>query len=133
MAKQIKIKNAILCEYVARGAGNKHTLVNVFSGDLVVPEFPAHLNLGLYIELAAEGLDAHDLTVELHLASEPYVEVGVRLNKTPQTGGVAVIAVESLRAKIDRDLLLEGFILADGYRKTKFLSKKIYKAPALTG
>ncbi|MBN9308226.1 hypothetical protein, partial [Devosia sp.] len=53
MAKKLKFLNAILCEHVVAGANKKHTLINVFGGNIIVEQLPATLTFGLYVEMAA--------------------------------------------------------------------------------
>jgi hypothetical protein len=46
----ISFTTAILCEDVRPEAANKWTLLGVFPGGLMVPNLPANLRIGMYIE-----------------------------------------------------------------------------------
>jgi hypothetical protein len=46
----LAIKNAPLCEEIRQEKNNKFILLGVFSGDILVEKFPAHLGLSFYIE-----------------------------------------------------------------------------------
>lgn len=65
----LKVITAVACEHVAQGHNNKHVLVNVLSGSVLVPEFPATFPFALY------------LVVEPTVDSDTPVRVDVQLNK----------------------------------------------------
>ena len=61
----LKIRNAILCDDVRQEQGNnKHILIGVYSGDIVLSDIPAQIQLAFYIEIAApEG--HYDMQIRL--------------------------------------------------------------------
>ena len=46
----LRIRNALLCDDIRSEINNKHTLVGVYEGDIVVPAFPCSIPAALYIE-----------------------------------------------------------------------------------
>lgn len=128
MPEQVKVTNKLLCELVSPSNNNKHTLVNVYSGDIVVSELPAHLQFGLYIEAAIEPGYRGVLQLEIRWLKKAIIkgetEVGGKSNER-----TAVIVLPSFPLRIDRDGVLDVFLSGDDIRRQKLLSKKIYKGP----
>jgi hypothetical protein len=84
-------RNVNLCEDVRNETGNKKSLMGVFSGDILVAEFPAQLRVAFYAEYVPQaGTTEHKLSLILSLGKEP-VTIEVVLN-TPN-GQVAIIVV----------------------------------------
>lgn len=50
MTTPFKLGNVVVCEYIVEGANNKHTLINTYTGDILVKEFPASIAVAFYIE-----------------------------------------------------------------------------------
>jgi hypothetical protein len=60
-------RNAILCDDIRNERGNKHSLMGVFSGDLVVAKLPAQVYLALYFEHVSEKAGELDVALKLWL------------------------------------------------------------------
>lgn len=78
----LKIGNALLCEDVRKEDNGKQILIGVFPGDLLIPDFPAQVQLAFYIEL---------------IAPAGVTELEIRMSG-PQKGRAI------LRAKIDHEM-----------------------------
>ncbi|MES0069483.1 hypothetical protein NKJ73_27330 [Mesorhizobium sp. M0074] len=125
MAKKIQFGNAVLCEYVAQGANNKHVLVNVFSGDVVVSKFPADLQFGVYIELHnAKNSLSNEGSVEIRVGGNTVVKGQITLAAVNTSAGV--IAIPSIVVHLESDTTIEVILLATGYGRAVALSKKVY-------
>jgi hypothetical protein len=48
--KNISIVSKILCEDIRQEKSNKHILIGVYGGNIVVPKTPANISLAVYIE-----------------------------------------------------------------------------------
>lgn len=126
MAKALKFGNAILCEYVAKGFGNKHTLVNVFSGDVVVQEMPAKLQFGLYFEYFPDDEIPHEISIIFRIHNSLLFQAQITFPDLKR-GSPAAVAIQSFDIQFDRDVTFSIEAQRHGYRKTKVLSKKIFK------
>jgi len=69
----VQITAAILCEEVRSELNGKSTLLGVYSGDLLVPELPANLRLGVYAEATASLAYKGPLHVRFLLNGEQIV------------------------------------------------------------
>ncbi|MER8486264.1 hypothetical protein [Mesorhizobium sp. M1322] len=126
MKKTIKFSNASLCEYVAKGAGNKHTLVNVFGGDVIVSEMPAQMMFGIYIELMPEPILTPVVTVEIILDKSVIATLPVDVSGAVE-GRPLNVVIQSLTFQIENDITLEVVASAPGRGRTTMLSKRLYK------
>lgn len=127
MAKRLKILNAILCEHVVAGAGGKFTLVNVFSGDIVLATMPATLTFGLYVELAKETTPP-SLKVEFLYDGDVVVALQAQFPAPDPNAPVTVLAVPVMHTGVDKDLSFEVVASAEGYARTLIMKKRIFKA-----
>ena len=59
----LRVGNALVCEDVRPELGGKHSLLGVYSGDILVPEFKNFLRATIYIELFALKLGTIRLEV----------------------------------------------------------------------
>jgi hypothetical protein len=77
--KTIHIGNAVVCEYVAAGENGKTSLINVYSGDIIVSALPSSLHLGIYIELIPETDGDIDIQMEIMLGEKMLAEAHVKI------------------------------------------------------
>jgi len=125
MPKKLKIGNAILCEYATLGANNKHVLVNVFSGDIIVQNLPADIPLCVYIEVFRRDITATDtFKMEVRLDNKPLIMGEIVMPGGSQT---AVILLPQFPLHIDAAATIEVVITSIGYAKTVALSKRVYQ------
>jgi hypothetical protein len=118
--KPIKVTSAILCEYVAQGSFNKHTLVNVFSGDVVAREFPVEIPFGIFLIL--DDVDIKLLKMELLVNGES-VFIG---EADGPFRGSGPLAIASFKVKVkEPDAIMELVLSSDDHKKTVAISKKI--------
>jgi hypothetical protein len=123
--KKIKFFNAILCEHVVAGANNKQTLVNVYSGDVIVRELPAHLTFGVYLELASDTPERFQL--EIRLDQNPIMKIDAEFNKTSTMNYPKNLSVPLITVAVNHDLMFSVIGMADEYANTSFIKKRIYK------
>ena len=124
MAKKLKFHNAILCEHVVLGANKKHTLINVYSGDIIMGEMPAMLTLGLYVEMAAGAPAMMD--IELQFDHVAFAKIKARFPAGNEEKPSNLV-VPLIQASIEKNLTFSAVATADGYVKTTILEKRISK------
>ncbi|MGU3668201.1 hypothetical protein ACLBX9_28785 [Methylobacterium sp. A49B] len=121
--KSVRLGNVLLCDYVARGENNKFVLVNAYSGDIVVQQFPASLPFGLYCEHLPDNVGHFELTLDIKISGQLLFSANVALRifeLAPQ-----VIAIPNFLANIDSPSTIEVVITAEGYKDTVALLKSI--------
>lgn len=127
MAGRLKFGNVLLCEHVVEGSRNKHTLVNVYSGDVIVSSMPAAMLFGIYMEYSAHKSGNIEISMDLRVGSKKLVTLKVGANDV-QKGGSITFALPVFQVLVEEDTVLELIASTEGYQKTKVLSKKITKA-----
>jgi len=119
-----RFANTLLCEHVVPGNGGRHTLVNVFAGDIFLADFPATLFFGFYTEFFADstiGLITLQFTLDgsvfANLTAAPAGEI---IEGRP---GVLVFPIFSVNIVKDADLRVDAII--SGHRNQTVLTKRI--------
>lgn len=122
---QLKFLNTILCDFASVSAGNKHTLVNIYSGnELILAEAPVNIALASYLELVApkDG----DLTVKLSFRLNDQIIASVEIQAAGLIkGSVGVIMLPPFPFSIAAGGELRLIAEASGYAKTTLIRKKI--------
>lgn len=128
MARKLRLGNVVLCEHAVQGAGNKHTLVGVFAGDILVESFPAVLTVGLYAEVLKET-PITKLDVTFLLNGNAFAKL-VAAYQDPTAGIESIVLVPLLQIGVQDDSVFEIVMEAEGYAKIVALRKTISLNPA---
>lgn len=123
MPTKVKISNALLCEHVIEGLGNKHTLINVFTGDILVKSFPARLFFGLYLE-HYPTTPSGKLSIDIILGSKKFAEVAVEYENA-RLGLPGALVIPVFEIGLDAPDTLEFVARAEGQPKVRILKKTI--------
>jgi len=67
----IEIEKVIVCEDVRYELGNKHSLLGVVAGDLLVPQFPTAFKVAGYVDLSAAGRESLMMEVRWTFEGNP--------------------------------------------------------------
>lgn len=93
-------RNTSICEDVRDEVGNKKSLMGVFSGDLIVTEFPARLRVAFYAEyIPKDGTGEHELGISLSLGDVQAATTKIIVSSPP--GQVAVLILPQGIAEFD--------------------------------
>jgi hypothetical protein len=139
MSANIIFNNVLLCDYVTQGLGNKYSLINVYSGDVIVLQYPAILNLGFYAEFHAPNMTPVD-TVELELILNRSVFGRITWGLHESIGGQptpsnpAVLSLPNFQVNVSSDCTLRIELKTRGAKNKVLLAKRIIKGviPGLT-
>ena len=71
------VKLCVLCEDIRDELHNKHSLIGVYSGDILVSEIPASISLAFYLEIEPKRVGDFDLQFRL---SGPAADASAVLN-----------------------------------------------------
>ena len=128
--KRIKIGNAVACEFIAPGANGKHTLANVFSGDILVREMPARISLAFYIEILPDQDIPKMIRLELVLGKKTLAVAEAEIELEPSKMGV--VALPSIQVNVEEDTKLKVIATGDGFARTVVIEKAITKGDIST-
>ena len=129
--KKLKAGNVVLSEYGVIGQESKHTLINVYSGDIVVAYFPAQMNFCAYIELMNIVAEI-DVTIRIMLDNTEFGKIVANLKPlNPEvTGGV--IFLPSFQVGLLKQTHLSFVASSEGYAPVTILKKRISQGPILS-
>ena len=120
----VKFTAVILCDDIRREISNKDILIGVYSGDIVVPSFPALINAAFWLEGIPETLGAHELQMRVYLRDKPPIEMKVSINvNMPGPFGLAVPTLQIL-VEEETEILFE---FLDGETWSTLKRKKVNK------
>lgn len=120
----VKFTAVILCDDIRREISNKDILIGVYSGDIVVPAFPALINAAFWLEGVPETLGAHDLQMRVYLKDKPPIEMKVSINVNVL--GPFGLAVPTLQILVEDETEIR-FEFLDGDTWSTLKSKKVIK------
>lgn len=123
----LKVDTAIMCEFLAESKGNKHTLVNVIPGDLVVSDFPAQLPVAFYFEVTPSVTETADFVIEISFGRKK--AAGAKAHVEFTAGKLGVIALPIGLLGTDKPGEIKVSIARDGERAVTLLKKKIIAGP----
>lgn len=126
--KKLRLGNVLLCDFVTPGQGNKHVLVNTYTSDIVVPEFPARMQFGLYAEIFLYPEQPRELQVDILMGRKRIIELHAEF--ADNDGGPALLVIPIFPAPAPKATTLRIEFICDGYLKTTALKKRVKPASA---
>ena len=127
-----KFSNIILCEYITVGMGNKHTLINVYSGDIIVQSLPNNLMFALYLEFKIDENKIEDISVDLLLNRKVFGKITTRISATDNEYNTDIlddtpklIVIPGFQIGIPHESVLEARVRIGSGRPKTLLSKRI--------
>ena len=122
--KKLRLGNVLLCDYVSPGHGNKHVLVNTYTADIVVTEFPVRMQFGLYAEIFLDPDQPRSLQVDILVGKKRVIEIQAEF-ADDGGGHPALLAIPIFTAVAERETTLQIVLSCEGYRKTTAIRKTI--------
>ena len=121
--KSVKTGPAIACEYVAAGANAKHTLVNVYTGDILVPEFPARIPMAFYVEIIPDKDFPRDLRLQILQNKKVSADLAAQFDY--EEGKVALVTLPQMAVSLTKETEIRLVVSGEGLRPTTLVKKKI--------
>lgn len=129
--KQIKTGNVIACEYAALGSHGKHTLVNVYTGDILVQKFPALIPIAFFFEIIPEPGMPNDLKIDVFQNKELKASLGAEFQFNVSQLGLAVL--QQMPFSIAQNTEIKVVASCEGYKETTLIKKKVSVGPIPPG
>ncbi len=125
--KSIRFGNSVLCEHVVRGEHNKQTLINVYSGDIIVSAMPAKLHFGLYLEIIPDqDSELIKMSLELLLGKATLAHVPMEFTNAKKLSNASIV-LPIFELSTDVDTTIKVVLRQDGYKDTVAMTKRIFK------
>lgn len=124
----IEIKNAFLCDDVRQEVNNKHTLVGVYSGNIVLPRVPADVLLGLFMEMETPA-GAHE--IEIRISGPGKGSATLKANIQQAESGSASLANSRAQFHMEKEGVFRVDARTPGGRWANVIKKRVLvRAPA---
>jgi hypothetical protein len=123
--KRIRVGNAVVCEFIVQGSTGKHTLVNVFGGDILVKELPARISLAFYIEIVPDAGMPKDLKLDLILGTKTLATADAEFQYEP--GKIGVIVLPQAQITVEEETRIRVVASGTGRARTALVDKSICK------
>jgi hypothetical protein len=125
VATTSKFRNAILCEDIRDEVGGKNSLMGVFSGDIVVPSFPAQVNVAFFLQYFADDSDGAHISAKLRLMQDDLEMVNFIMEADRPLGQTATFILPRGVAALDKAGTLRILISVNGAPEEEVLRKQI--------
>ena len=125
---KFKIANALMCEFLSGPVNNKHTLVNVIPGDLLLNEFPANIPAAFYVEIMPREAANNDFMLEIYVGNRLAASATSKIDF--EVGKPAIIALPMGLVKIDKPTTIRIIFSDENGRKTCLIKKYVKKGEA---
>lgn len=128
--KALKLGNVAMCEYAAEGARGKHTLVNVYTGDIRVKAMPATFPIGVYIEMQPQPNQPSEFVLEVSVGDDL---MGKLMGEFPpfEPDKGALIVVPQIPVTITQESTIRVTAICPGFRRTTVFEKKVTLDPTV--
>jgi hypothetical protein len=85
-------RNVIICEDIREETGNKKSLMGVIGGDLLVPSFPANIQIAIYSEFDSPDKQKDlSITLTLHVDELDIAKAEIHLPALRETVGIIAL------------------------------------------
>jgi hypothetical protein len=121
-----RFQTAVLCEFITRDISNKHSLIGVFSGDIIVSEMPATLRLALYLEVFPSSTGLHEISLKFNLGGKTIAEATAQSDVQEKEKPI-ILVLFPVDIGVDQDTVLTLEAATTGNKSTTIIEKKIYK------
>jgi hypothetical protein len=125
-------QNVIVCEDVREEIGGKKSLIGVFPGDILVPQFPITLQLALYFEYKPEKIGS-STTLEFRLMQDDTeMAKGRAVTQLGITDEIAAVILPRGLAGFDHPCKFRLLVSENGAPEIEVVSKRIAIAPTFS-
>lgn len=121
--KKLKVINSHACEYVAQGAYGKHTLVNIYGGDIRVKSFPATFPLAFYIEIEPTATESKEIKITVFQGRKVLAEAMASFEF--EVGKTGVITLPPLPVSFTENTDIRVVATGEGFSQTVLIRKTV--------
>ena len=119
-----RVSTVVFCEEVRQEINNKHILLGVVAGTLLLSSFPANIRGALYLEVYNLKSGKHKFKILIHLGSRLLAQIDGEILFDARND-VAVVAVSQMVLGVQEEGELRAEIIFDDQPKQIFLRRRI--------
>jgi hypothetical protein len=129
--KPLKFGNVLVCEFATNGENNKHTLVNIFHGDIILAEIPTILSLAFYFEVIPGKAGEHAISFDFMVDDRKLATLQAFFSSTNPEEPAPLI-IQRFEFPVEKDCTLSVLASASEIHAQRIILRKIYKNKNLT-
>jgi hypothetical protein len=124
-----KLRNVIVCEDIRDEIGNKKSLMGVLTGDILVPAFPATIQIAVFFEYLPDSNDSDHLSIGFRLLVGDGEIVNGGMQATISSKQTASFALPKALITFENETTFKMLVSVNGRPEEEILSRRIGKAP----
>ena len=122
------LRSVILCDDVRAEVGNKWSVMGVIGGDVLVPDFPAMINIAFFMQYYPSPDEEGAIRLHVRLLQDDEEIVKGRLDGViPKTGTMQFVLQRAL-VRFDKESSFRMMMSLEGGEEREVLSRRIIKA-----
>lgn len=120
--------NAILCEDIRDETGNKKSLMGVLTGDVLVPSFPAPIQIAAFFQYRPDKDDADELSIMIRFVDDKTEMAKAKTVVNARNKEAITIALPKGIATFDKETVFRVFASVNDGPEQEIITKKVIKA-----
>lgn len=122
-----KFRNAILCEDIRDEVGGKLSLMGVLSGEIMVPSFPATLQIAVFMQYVSDETDPAHLVFQIRLMQDEIEMAKATLEADVELLQTATLVLPKGFAAFEKPMTFRLMISANGAPEVEVIAKRVIK------
>jgi hypothetical protein len=119
----------LLCDHVLLDENRKPSAIGIYSGDIIVSELPAILNLALLIIFTPKQSGKFDIKLQFLMEEEPLTS-GILSVDGVKEGQSSALRIPGLQIQTRVDAVFEAKAALPGGELQTIIKKRIFKGPS---
>jgi hypothetical protein len=120
-----KFYNVIVCDDVREEKGNKKSLMGVFGGDVLVPEFPAQIQLAIFFQYLRASNESGPTLIEFRLLQDEDEIAHGRIEANVHDTQPATVVLPKAMIGFEKQTAFRMLASVSGGPEEEILNKKI--------
>jgi hypothetical protein len=121
------LRTILLCDDIRTETGNKFSLMGLLTGDLLVSEFPASINMAFFMQYHASAEEEGTLHLDLRFLKDDLEIAKARLQSEISKWAVANFIVSRAFVTFEKECVFRVMMGIDGGEEREVFSRRILK------
>lgn len=123
------VQLCVMCEDVREEKNGKHSLIGVYSGDILISELPGDISMAFFIEIIIREVGLHELQLRLSGPGAHSATLKAQVDLT-EKNAVSVLKTPRIQAGLEEPGTFRFDISTDGETWENLITKQISLMPS---
>ena len=119
--------NVILCDDIRDEIGNKKSLMGVLAGDIIVPSFPASIQVAVFFQYRPDKDAAGEIFISIRFVDDKTEMMKAKTGIAVADNGIITIAIPKGIATFEKETTLRIFVSINDGPEQEIMSKKVMR------